>query len=54
MYNNYGTNTVNGFTSNVLSVTALDGKAGTMETMPSHRLVWLNVPHYRDIPAPLN
>ena len=25
-----------------------------METMPSHRLVWLNVPHYREIPAPLN
>lgn len=54
VYNNYGTNTINGFTSNVLSVTAIDGKAGTMETMPSHRLVWLNVPHYREIPAPLN
>ena len=54
VYNNYSTNTVNGFTSNVLSVTATDGKPGTMETMPSHRLVYLNVSHYREIPASLN
>ena len=54
VYNNYDINTVNGFTSNVLSVTAIDGKPGTMETMPSHRVTYLNVPHYREVPAPLN
>ena len=54
VYNNYGTNTINGFTSNVLSVTAIDGKPGTMETMPSHRVTYLNAPHYREVPASLN
>ena len=54
VYYNYYTNTINGFTSNVLSVKAADGKAGTMETMPSVRLIWLNSPHYREVPASLN
>ena len=54
VYYNYHTNTINGFSSNVLSVMASDGKMGTMETMPSRRVPWLNSPHYREVPASLN
>ena len=54
VYHNYSTHTVNGFTSNVLSVTATDDKPGTLETMLAHRLGYLNTPHYRELPPSLN
>lgn len=54
VYNNYWSNTINGITSNVLYVTAADGTPGTMETQPSVRIKYYNVPHYREVPASLN
>lgn len=54
VYHNYGTNTINGITSNIIQVKSpCGGDDGIAQAKP-HRIGYLNVPHYRELPPSLN
>lgn len=53
VYHNYGTNTINGITSNIIQVKSPCGDDG-ISVSASHRLAYLNVPHYRELPPSLS
>ncbi|MDO4704313.1 MAG: hypothetical protein Q4A89_10295 [Tannerella sp.] len=53
VYHNYGTNTINGITSNITQVKSPCGDDGIALSQP-HRIAYLNAPHYRELPPSLS
>ena len=53
VYHNYGTNTINGITSNITQVKSPCGDDGVAVSAP-HRHPYLNVAHYRELPPSLS
>lgn len=53
VFHDYGTNTINGFVTNVMSLESPCGDAG-VTTIVSNRIAYMNVPHYRQLPASMN
>ena len=53
VYHNYGTNTINGITSNIIQVKSPCGDDG-IALAQAFRIVYLNAPHYRELPPSLS